>query len=102
LRFRERGQPASRKRAPPLAFEPPTGEVEPGSEWRTVPIARRLSMKQKRAQELREAWGNKPCEHPQLAKLYDMGVPTGSFACIQCGTVFSFREKAELAASRRG
>jgi hypothetical protein len=58
-------------------------------------------MKQKRAQELREAWGDKPCEHPQLAKLYDLGVKTGNFACIQCGAVFTFREKAELAASRR-
>lgn len=60
-----------------------------------------LSMKQKRAQELREAWGDAPCEHLQLAKLYDLGVHTGSFACVQCGRVFSFREKAELAASRR-
>jgi hypothetical protein len=58
-------------------------------------------MKQKRAQELRDAWGDAPCEHPQLAKLYDLGVATGSFACVQCGRVFSFREKAELAASRR-
>jgi hypothetical protein len=58
-------------------------------------------MKQKRAQELREAWGDKPCEHPTLAKLYDLGAHTGSFACTLCGRVFSFREKAELAASRR-
>jgi hypothetical protein len=58
-------------------------------------------MKQKRAQELREAWGDAPCDHPRLAKLYDLGVHTGSFACVQCGQVFSFREKAELAASRR-
>jgi hypothetical protein len=57
-------------------------------------------VKQKRAQELREAWGDAPCEHPQLAKLYDLGAHTGSFACMQCGKVFSFREKAELAASR--
>ena len=39
--------------------------------------------------------------HPQLAKLYDLGAHTGSFACVKCGHVFSFREKAELAASRR-
>jgi hypothetical protein len=57
-------------------------------------------MKQKRAQELREAWGDRRCEHPQLAKLYDLGAHTGSFACTRCGKVFSFREKAELAASR--
>lgn len=58
-------------------------------------------MKQKRAQELRDAWGDMPCDHPQLAKLYDLGSATGSFACTQCGNEFSFREKAELAASRR-
>lgn len=58
-------------------------------------------MKQKRAAELREAWGDAACEHPQLAKLYDQGEHTGSFACTQCGRVLSFREKAELAASRR-
>jgi len=58
-------------------------------------------MKQKRAQELREAWGDQPCEHPQLAKVYDLGEHTGSFACTQCGKLFSFREKAELTASRR-
>lgn len=57
-------------------------------------------MKQKRAQELRESWGDAPCEHRHLAKLYDLGAHTGSFACTQCGKVFSFREKAELAASR--
>jgi hypothetical protein len=58
-------------------------------------------MKKKRAQELRDAWGDAACDHPQLAKLYDLGAHTGSFACIKCGKVFSFREKAELAAARR-
>lgn len=58
-------------------------------------------MKRKRAQELREAWGDAPCEHPQLAKLYDLGAATGSFVCAQCGREFTFREKAEIAASRR-
>jgi hypothetical protein len=58
-------------------------------------------MKQKRAQELRDAWNGEPCDHPQLAKLYDLGAHTGSFACVQCGRTFTFREKAELAAARR-
>ena len=58
-------------------------------------------MKQKRAEELQADWGEKPCEHPHLAKLYDLGERTGNFACTQCGRVFTFREKAELAASRR-
>ena len=59
-------------------------------------------MKLKRAEELREAWGDAPCEHAQLAKLYDKGERTGNFACAQCGRVFSFKEKAELQASRGG
>ena len=59
-------------------------------------------MKKKRAQELQDAWGGAQCEHPQLAKVYDLGAHTGSFACVKCGQIFSFREKAELAASRRG
>lgn len=58
-------------------------------------------MKEKRARELREAWAGAACEHPQLAKLYDLGAPTGAFACTTCGKQFTFREKAELAAARR-
>ena len=58
-------------------------------------------MKRKRADELRDAWGDAPCDHPKLAKLYDLGAHTGSFACTRCGRILSFREKAELAASRR-
>ena len=58
-------------------------------------------MKTKRAAELRESWGEAPCDHPQLAKLYDKGERTGEYACAQCGRVFTFREKAELAESRR-
>ena len=58
-------------------------------------------MKQKCATELQQAWGEAPCNHPQLAKLYDLGAHTGSFACTQCGRVFSFREKAEMSATRR-
>jgi hypothetical protein len=57
-------------------------------------------VKQKRADELQGAWGDKSCDHAQLAKLYDLGERTGNFACTKCGRVFTFREKAELAASR--
>jgi hypothetical protein len=71
------------------------------SDRRSTHVTEPPHLKQKRAQELREAWGDAPCEHPKLAKLYDLGTHTGNFVCIQCGRVFSFREKAELAASRR-
>jgi len=59
-------------------------------------------MKRKRALELQQAWGGKPCEHPAFAKEYDQGVRTGNFICTQCGAILSFREKAEIMASRRG
>ena len=69
--------------------------------WLRHPDHSSIQMKQKRALELREAWGDAPCEHRQLAKVYDLGAHTGGFSCVQCGKEFSFREKAELAASRR-
>jgi transposase-like protein len=58
-------------------------------------------MKKKRAEQLREEWGDKPCDHPTLAKEYDAGVQTGRYLCTQCGQPFTYREKAELAARRR-
>ena len=57
-------------------------------------------MKKKRGQELSASWGDKPCDHPALAKEYDQGVQTGRYLCTQCGRAFSYREKAELAARR--
>lgn len=83
------------------------------TEWQTSPqpaslhVVRfdsafgKVTMKTKRAEELREAWGDAPCEHPQLAKVYDLGAHTGGYACVKCGRAFTFREKAELVANRR-
>lgn len=56
-------------------------------------------MQKKRADILKREWGGRPCAHPKLAKEYDMGERTGSYVCTQCGTVLSFREKAERAAA---
>ena len=58
------------------------------------------AMKKKRAIELQAVWGDRPCPHPALAKEYDLGARTGNFICTQCGRVLSFRERAELKASR--
>lgn len=57
-------------------------------------------MQKKRAMLLREAWGDKPCPHPELAKEYDLGKRTGGFVCTQCGGTLTFRERAELLAGR--
>lgn len=58
-------------------------------------------MKRKRALELQQEWGDRPCPHPAFAKEYDLGVRTGRFVCTQCGRIHTIREKAEIVASRR-
>ncbi|MFM0059216.1 hypothetical protein PQR64_26650 [Paraburkholderia phytofirmans] len=37
------------------------------------------------AKELREVWGDKPCEHVELTKEYGLGMATGDYVCTQCG-----------------
>ena len=59
-------------------------------------------MKRKRALELQQAWGGKPCDHPAFAKEYDLGERTGNFVCTQCGAILSPREKIELLRQREG
>jgi hypothetical protein len=56
-------------------------------------------MQKKRATALQLEWGDKPCEHPALAKEYDLGKRTGNYVCTQCGAMLTFREKAERAAA---
>lgn len=58
-------------------------------------------MQLKRARKLSEEWGDRPCEHPGFAKLYDMGEQTGKYVCTQCGEQFSWRDKAALLAERQ-
>lgn len=38
-----------------------------------------------KAAELREKWGDKPCDHPVLDKEYSLGAATGDYTCTQCG-----------------
>jgi hypothetical protein len=59
-------------------------------------------MKRKKALELQQAWGGKPCDHPAFAKEYDQGVRTGNFVCTRCGAILGFRERAAILAARRG
>jgi hypothetical protein len=53
-------------------------------------------MRTLRAEELRNEWGDKPCSHPQLEKLYHQGWPTGNFACTTCGQVRTGAAEKEL------
>ena len=57
-------------------------------------------MQKKKASELQQAWGGKPCPHPAFSKEYDLGERTGNYICTQCGAVLTFREKAEAIAAR--
>ena len=57
-------------------------------------------MQKKKAIELQDSWGARPCDHPAFAKEYDLGERTGSYVCTQCGKILSFREKAEITAAR--
>lgn len=57
-------------------------------------------VQRKKAIELQQQWGGKPCDHPALSREYDMGARTGNYCCTQCGASLTFREKAELAQRR--
>ncbi len=57
-------------------------------------------MQKKRAVALQQEWAGKPCDHPTFAKEYDLGERTGNHICTQCGKIFTFREKAEIAGVR--
>jgi hypothetical protein len=57
-------------------------------------------MKRKKALELQQAWGERPCDHPAFAKEYDLGVRTGNFICTQCGAILGLREKVEITSAR--
>ena len=58
-------------------------------------------MQSKKANELRAAWGDRPCEHPAFAKEYDLGARTGDYVCTQCGAKVTFRQRAEILSVRR-
>lgn len=57
-------------------------------------------LQRKKAIELQEKWGNKPCDHPAFSREYDLGERTGNYCCTQCGASLTFREKAEISAAR--
>ena len=42
-------------------------------------------MQMKEARALRERWGHRPCDHPDLEKEYDLGTATGDYVCTRCG-----------------
>jgi len=53
-------------------------------------------MQMKKAEALRKSWGEKPCDHPDLDKEYDLGADTGDCVCTTCGAGFTAAEADEL------
>ena len=46
-------------------------------------------MQTSKAKELQKQWGDKPCNHPELAKEYYLGSDTGDYVCTTCGEIGS-------------
>jgi hypothetical protein len=42
-------------------------------------------METRKAEKLRERWGNNPCTHESLEKEYYLGSATGDYVCKLCG-----------------
>ena len=60
-------------------------------------------MQSKKAAELREKWGNKPCLHPSWENEYMLGSQSGDSVCTQCGlTVWDPREAEREAKKKFG
>lgn len=52
------------------------------------------------AQQLKDSWGKKPCNHPGFEKVFYSGAFLITYACIQCGAEFTISEKMEIDTSR--
>jgi len=64
------------------------------------PLVEDTPVQRKKAVELQQSWGDKPCDHPAFSREYDLGERTGNYCCTQCGASLTFREKSEITAAR--
>jgi hypothetical protein len=46
--------------------------------------------------KLKDEWGNKPCDHPKLEKVYYTGAFQINYACTHCGKEFTIAQKLEM------
>jgi hypothetical protein len=51
-------------------------------------------------QNVKETWGNKPCNHPTLEKEFYVGAFLINWVCTQCGKEFTIAEKLEMDISK--
>jgi hypothetical protein len=57
-------------------------------------------MQMHKAWQLRQKWGNKPCDHPSWAREYYLGTNTGDKVCTQCGRDVDFDSNGRPIPSR--
>jgi hypothetical protein len=53
------------------------------------------------AHKLKEAWGDKPCDHPHLEKEYYAGTYLTNYICTQCGAEITIEQKLEMDEARK-
>jgi len=46
-------------------------------------------------QKIKEQWGDKPCEHVRIEKMFYTGAFLTVYVCTVCGKEFSIAEKLE-------
>ena len=51
--------------------------------------------------ELRENWGEKPCNHDHVEKEYYLGAQTGDYVCTTCGRDFTSMSAVERDRQKR-
>jgi hypothetical protein len=51
--------------------------------------------------KIRDAWGDKPCDHPHLEKMYYTGAFLTVYACRQCGAEITIAQKLEMDLARK-
>lgn len=56
-------------------------------------------MQAKDAAKLRKEWGDKPCSHPSICRLYDLGSHDG-YVCCQCGETHFDKNDFKLTAKK--
>jgi len=53
------------------------------------------------SQKLKEKWGNKPCDHPHVEKIFYVGAFLTVYGCKQCGAEISIAQKLEMDKKRK-
>ena len=48
------------------------------------------------SQKLKAEWGDKPCDHVHLEKMYYVGAFLIVYGCKQCGAEFTIAQKLEM------